>query len=423
MVIPMRNQMLFLLWVLAFGSIFMFTACEKQKPVFVCTDPLGCVTISPDEPLKIGVLQALSGKVANLGIEQIRGLELALDNRGGKVLGRAVDLQIEDTGCTAEGGANAALKIIADPQRVAIFGTTCSGAAATAAKAMSDAGLTMVSGNNSAPFLTSIAGQKAPNWQKGYFRTASNEENSGKAAAIYAYQELKIRKAAVINDGDIYTRGLTDGFIKTFTSLGGQIVLDTSVNKGDTQMKPVLTAVSNARAQLLFFPLFQPEGNHILLQAREMDAFNDMVLMSDGALIDASFLDAVKEKGLGMFFVGPASYEGEMVKVLEQKYIQKYQESPSVFYFISGYDAANLLFDGIEKAAQKEEDGQVHIGRAALRKALYETKGYQGATGQLNCDAFGDCAQPKFNILCLEDLSKGLEGLKANVKFTYTPLN
>ncbi len=27
-------------------------------------------------------------------------------------------------------------------------------------------------------------------------------------------------------------------------------------------MQPVLTAVMNSGAQLLFFPLFQPEGNH-----------------------------------------------------------------------------------------------------------------------------------------------------------------
>ncbi len=68
----------------------------------------------------------------------------------------------------------------------------------------------------------------------------------------------------MINDGDIYTRGLTDGFSKAFQDLGGNVVLKTSINKGDTQMQPVLTAVLNSQAELLFFPLFQPEGNRIL---------------------------------------------------------------------------------------------------------------------------------------------------------------
>lgn len=180
--------------------------------------------------LKIGVLQALSSDVAPLGREQIRGIELALAKYGNQLLGHPIELHTEDTGCSAEGGANAALKIIADPQTVAIWGTTCSSAAATAAKVMSEAGLTMISGNNSAPFLTSIGGQYAPNWQPGYFRTAPNEENAGKAAAIYAFEQLGIRKAAAIHDGDIYTRGLSEGFKNTFEKLGGTIVLYSSVN-------------------------------------------------------------------------------------------------------------------------------------------------------------------------------------------------
>jgi branched-chain amino acid transport system substrate-binding protein len=359
--------------------------------------------------------------VATLGQEQIRGLELALDERDWTIKGHRNKLQTEDTGCSSEGGANAALKIIADPQQVAIFGTTCSGAAATASKVMSDAGLVMISGNNSAPFLTSIADKHAPSWQNGYFRTASNEETSGKAAAIYAYKKLGIRKAATINDGDIYTRGLTEGFISAFTGLGGEVVLNTSVNKGDSMMNPVLTAVLNSRAELLFFPLFQPEGNNILLQAREIPAFRKIKLMSDGALINSSFLEAVGSKGAGMYFVGPSTPVGKKVALLEKQYRLKYNESPSVFYYIMAYDAANILFDAIEKVAVKDEDGAIHIGRMDLRNALYATQNFNGVTGNLTCNAFGDCSLPVFNVLQLEDVTAGLKGLMANVKYTYSP--
>jgi len=395
--------------------------CGKDTPRFECNDPLGCVDLALDEPLKIGVLQSLSGKTATLGREQIRGLELALDDRQGKILNHRVELQIEDTGCTAEGGANATLKIIADPKNIAIFGTTCSGAAAAASKAMSEAGLTMVSGNNSAPFLTSVANKRAPSWQKGYFRTVANEENSGKAAAIYAFEKLGIRRTASVNDGDIYTKGLTEGFNKAFSSMGGDVVLDAVINKGDIQMEPLLTAVLNAKAQLLFFPLFQPEGNYILLQARKMPEFKDLLLFGDGAMLDTSFLEAVDEKGKGMYFVGPASYKGKDVDLLGTKYKKKYKMSPSVFYFLNAYDGANLLFEGIEKAAVTDAGGLIYIGRQALRDTIYTIKGFKGVTGNLSCDEFGDCAVPRFNVVQLENVSKGLEGLKENIKFTYAP--
>lgn len=406
---------------LLLSALFFQAACQKQPPPFECTDSIGCVHVKAEAPLKLGVLQALSGKIAPLGQEQLRGFGLAIDKRQGKILGHTISLQTEDTGCTAEGGANAALKLIADPETVAIFGTTCSGAAATAAKAMSDAGLTMVSGNNSAPFLTAIAGERAPNWQAGYFRTASNEEVSGKAAALYAWQELGIRKAATINDGDIYTRGLTDGFAQAFGKLGGRIVLATSVDKGDSQMQPVLEAVLNAKAELLFFPLFQPEGNHILLSARKMKEFSEVVLMSDGALIESSFLTAVGEAARGMYFVGPVSPSGAAVDALATVYRQKYNTLPASSYYLSAYDAANLLFTAIERVAVQASDGTHHIGRKALRDAFYGIRDFDGVTGRLSCDGFGDCALPAFNVLRLSDPAAGLAGLQSNVMFRYAP--
>ncbi len=396
----------------------LLAGCNKPEPSFTCTDPLGCVDVAPGEPIQIGVLQAVSGDVAPLGQAQIRGLKLALDKRKGTILGHPIALQIEDTGCTAVGGANAALKIIANPQTVAIFGTTCSGAAATAAQAMSDAGLTMISGNNSAPFLTSIAGRPAPNWQEGYFRTAPNEENAGRAAAGYAYQQLGLRKAATINDNDIYTRGLTESFKKAFVELGGTIVLDTAINKGETQMLPVLTAVINSKADLLFFPLFQPEGNHLLLQARQLPALEKTLLISGGALIEKTFLEAVGDAARGMCFVGPVQPAGPAVERMALAYKAKFKEEPTVSYYLSGYDAASLLFHAIEKTAVRDRNGTLHIGRRKLRDTLYATKTFKGVTGILSCDQFGDCSRSSFHVLRLDDPSRGLKGLEANVVFS-----
>ncbi len=404
------------------GVFFLlFISCENKPPAFQCSDPIGCVEISPEDPLKLGVLQALTGKVAPLGLEQIRGFELALETRQGKIMGHEIWLQKEDTGCTSEGGANAALKILADPQTIAIFGTTCSGAARTASHAMSEAGLTMISGNNSAPFLTSVGGKTAPDWQPGYFRTSNNEENAGRAAALFAIQTLGIRRAATINDGDIYTRGLTHGFSQAFKKLGGDIVLETSVNKGDQVMKPVLTAVKNAGAQLLFFPLFQPEGNRILLQARGTPNFKDIILMSDGALIENSFIKAVGDKGIGMYFVGPAKAQGPKVDALGDQYHTKYGALPGNTYYLTAYDAAMLLFAAIEQVAVQDSANTLHIGRQALRNALYATKDFQGITGSLTCDEYGDCSRPAFDILRLDNPGAGVSALQDNVIFTYRP--
>lgn len=405
------------------GLLLLVTAtgCRRVEAPPTCTDIIGCVVLGPEEAISLGVLQALSGKVAPLGIEQIRGFELALEARGGKVAGHLVSMQTVDCGCTGEGGANAALKVVADPQSVAIFGTTCSSAAATASKVMSDAGLTMISGNNSAPFLTAIGGNKAPQWQPGYFRTAPNEEYSGQAAATYAFTQLGIRRAATINDGDIYTRGLTEGFIQTFRRLGGEIVLDTTIDKGDAEMNPVLTAVAASRAELLFFPLFQPEGNNILAQARHMKELDRVHLMSDGALIEQTFITAMGSQAQGMYFIGPSSADTPASRRLADAYQRKFGEKARVSYYQTGYDAAALLLQAIEQTAVRRPDGSLSIGRDALRRNLYQTRAFDGVTGRLSCNQFGDCANPVFNVLRLDDPKAGVEGLQSNVLFTYTP--
>jgi len=80
------------------------------------------------------------------------------------------------------------------------------------------------------------------------------------------------------------------------------------------------------------------------------------------------------------------------------------------------------IFTGvIEAVAVQDADGTLHIGRQALRDALYATTGFEGVSGTLACDEFGDCAATKFDIVRLDDPSAGLDGLRSNVIYTYTP--
>ncbi|MBF0303112.1 MAG: branched-chain amino acid ABC transporter substrate-binding protein, partial [Desulfamplus sp.] len=407
-------------------QFLLFSGCDKinatnDSKTSECTDTIGCVYLNEGEPFKIAVLQALSGDIAPLGQEQIRGLELAMERWNNTIANHPISLQIEDSGCTPEGGANAALKVIADPQTIAIFGTTCSGSAVTASKIMSKAGLTMISGNNSAQFLTSVNGKRATHWQAGYFRTAANDEHAGKAAAIFAWHELKVKKAATINDGDIYTTGMTIGFINAFKQLGGDVVLDAAINKGDKEMQPVIEAVKLSGAEFVFFPLFQPEGNHLLIQAKKTAGMEKIIMMTDGALIENSFIQSVKDYGKGVYFVGPSYYRGIGTNNIKVSYTKKYGESPSTSYYLCAFDAAMLLFKAIEAASSKEKDGTLRIGRQALRDALYHGREIEGVSGSLNCDLFGDCAYPVFNVLRLDEPNGGVEALQSNVIFVYNP--
>jgi branched-chain amino acid transport system substrate-binding protein len=401
----------------------LLTACQSAAPPFECTDKIGCVTIGPDEPIKIAVLQTLSGDVAAYGMDQVRGIELAVADRDGKLLGHPIELQKEDDQCSSEGGATAGLKIVADPQITAILGTSCSGAAVPAAKIMSEAGLVMISGSNTAPSLTAVDGKQGPNWQPGYFRTVYNDALQGRAAATFVFQELGLRRVATLDDGDAYSQGLTEVFGQVFKELGGEIVLTADINKGDTDMRPVLAAVAASGAELVFFPIFEPEGNFITLQAKEVEGFEDIILMSADGLLTSTFIKAVGADGVDTYFVGPNTPGGPAYDAFIANYKSKYTEAPTSSLHAHAYDAASLLLKAIEATAVQDTNaaGTLHLGRQALRDALYTTVNFQGLTGRLTCDKFGDCGVARFKVVRLDDPAAGFEGLAANVVYSYEP--
>jgi branched-chain amino acid transport system substrate-binding protein len=409
-------------YILTFLLIVFLAACSSKEAQFKCEDPIGCVEIRPGMPIKIGVLQTFSGALKSNGVDQLRGIQLALADRDARLLGHPVELQTEDSHCSGEGGTTAALKIVADPQFLGILGTYCSGAAVKAAKIASDAGLVMISATNTSPALTAIGGKPGPNYQVGYFRTAHNDIVLGSAVAEFARHKLGFDRAATINDGDPYTRGLTQAFAASFEKLGGKIVLETAVNKEDKDMKPVLTAVVHSNPELLFYPIFRPAGDFITLQTTEMEGFDTIVRLTADTLFNDDFYNTVKKAGKGMYFALPAMPEGSIYNEFVARYKKEFGEAPVAGQHAHAYDAANLLLNSIEKVAIQKKDGTLYIRRQALRDALYATSGHPGLTGNLTCDNYGDCGVPRFKIVRLDDPAAGFEGLAANIQYTYVPM-
>lgn len=397
----------------------LLVSCDRKKETvqFECADSIRCITIGPGQPIKIGVIQDLSGESETFGRPQLRSIELALETRRNTTLNHSIELVVEDGRCSPEGGKTAAEKLVSDDQILAIIGTSCSSSAVTASEVMSQAGLVMISGENTAASLTSLGGERGENWQAGYFRTVYNDAHTGQIAATFAFQELGIRRAATIDDGDTYSVGLALIFGQIFTDLGGEIVTSVRINKGDTDMIPVLESIADAEPDLLFMPLFEPEGNLVVKQLQDVNTLHQIVLMSTDSLLLDTFIQDVGSLSKGMYFASPVLPEAPSMEELRQKYETRYKEAPSSVFYSYAYDATNLLLDAVESAAVQDSDGTLHIGLQALRDALYGVHDVQGITGILTCDPFGDCSNTQFQILLLDNPDAGIDGLMSNAVF------
>ena len=382
-------------------SVLLATAAYSS-PQFEA-GPLGAVEVGEGEAIHIRSLLSITG-ASSLGAALRYGIELAVRDFS-DVHGHPIELGDPlDSRCSPDGGREGAQRIAADPRVVGVVGTSCSAAAVAASPVIGRAGLVMVSPSNTSPVLTSnLNGTPGSDHHGGYFRVSNNDLHGAVAVADFAYGELGLRRMASVHDGDPYTTSLVRAFADAFRARGGVVVAEAGIEKGNTDMTAVLAEFAAAGPDGVFFPLFVGEGSAFAVQAREFDGLQDATLITGAAMLVSDFLGSPHSEGI--YLAGPESSHGSSVNAATGKdavtvlaaFEATYGESPTSPYWAYAYDAATLLLTAIESAALAK-GGRLHLDRAALREAMGAMTGFQGITGVLSCDAFGDCGTGRINI-------------------------
>jgi len=392
----MSKKMFVLMVLLAVSVVLLIAGCAQKLD---CTDSIGCVSVKKGEPIHIAYAMVISGSDATLGIDSRNGAELAVDDKGGKMLGHDIKFDGEDELCSAEGGQAAGTKLAADPTIVAIIGTSCSSAVRVAMPLWTKAGFTVISASNTAVDLT-LAGSE--NNHPGYLRTAHSDAVQGAAAAKFAWEKLGIKKAATIHDGSIYAEQLQQVFADNFKELGGEITAQESVDPQQTDMSGVLTSIATGAPELIYHPIFIQAGSQIVRQARETPGLEKTYLMGADGMFSPDVAEGAGDAIEGVFVSSPdftafgSQYKDKFVPAYRAKFGVA---DPLSIFHAHAYDAMNMILACIEKVAQGDkEGGDLLIPRQGLRDCMYATKDFQGLTGNLTCTPTGDCADPKIAV-------------------------
>jgi hypothetical protein len=197
------------------------------------------------------------------------------------------------------------------------------------------------------------------------------------------------------------------------------------VNKGDTDMIPVLTEIAAGSPEMLFFPIFQPEGDFIVQQVRGVAGMETTILMAADGLLNSNYM--ALEETEGMYFSGPdirygANFNqstGQTADAFLAAYTEEWGEDPAAPFWAHSYDATTLLLDAIA-AASYDDDGTLVIDRAGVREHLNSVTDYSGIIGLITCDAFGDCGSQKITVIGHAD-STDVSASNANVVYEYAP--
>src|SRR3990170_2048882 len=387
----MNKKLFTILSLLVFTSMIL-AACKPAQPPYACTDAIGCVDVAPGDPIHIAYALVISGADETLGVDSRNGIEVAIAMKG-QLLGHDIQLTGEDDGCSAEGGQAAGTKLAADPTLVAVIGTSCSSAARVAVPLLSQAGFVIVSPSNTAPDLT-LAGN--PNNFPGYLRTAHSDLVQGAAAAKFAYDFLKVTKAATIHDGSLYAEKLQEVFAEEFQKLGGTITAQEAVDPNATDFKSALTSIAATGPEIIYYPIFVKAGSLITRQVKEVPGLETTILMGADGMFSPDVVEGAGEAVEGLYVSSPdlAAFAEAYSTNFLPKYKELFGTDPISIFHAHAYDAAMMIFAAIEQVAVQDADGTLHIPRQALRDALYATVDFPGLTGSLTCSPTGDCADP-----------------------------
>lgn len=402
-------------------------ACGGGTPEYLGDGSLGTVEVAQGDSVQIRSVYTNPGDIALLGNSAERAIVYAVEDYG-TIHGFRVDLGVGlDDMCSPEGGMITGSLVIAEGDVVGVVGTNCSAAAAEASPLITSAGLVLISPSNTAPSLTSdLAGTEGGSHFPGYYRTAHNDLIQGEAMAHFLYDK-DVSTAAVVHDGGPYTEGLATAFSDAFEEHGGTITGAWEVDRREEDLVPVLTEIAETSPDALFFPIFFPTGGVLVEQASEMPAFSETVFAGADGLLGDNFLSLPESEG--MYISGPNTRFGNNTNQstgwsapeLEARYLEADGEPPTGTFWGHAYDATVLLLDAISAASYlRSGDNALVIDRAGVREYLDNLSGFQGVTGVLSCDEFGDCGASR--VVIHEHLdSTNIRATRENVVFEVGP--
>lgn len=319
-------------------------------------------------PIRIGVLAPLSGVAPTYGISHRDAIQVAADewNAKGGILGRKIELVVEDSQCAPDPAVNAANKLIDQDGVKFMIGEVCSKASVPVAEVADAKKILMITPSSVAESITVKADGSAKQY---VFRACFIARFQGRVMAHFAAKQ-GYKDAFIMSDvGNDYVRDLAEAFEKEWIALGKNVVGKETYNAADTDFSAILTKVAESKAEVLYLPDYYNITNLVAPQAKEKGV---TAVIMGGDAWDSADLDLVAADGY--YFSNFYSPDDNRPVVVDwvKKYKEKYGAVPDSIATMA-YDASYILFQAIENAGS---DDPTKVAEA-MAKGTFE-----GVTGK-----------------------------------------
>lgn len=333
-----------------------------------------------DKTVKVGGLLEMTGGSASFGISSKNGIDLAfkdINAKGGVLGGKKLELVVADTKSEASEATNGMQKLISQDGVAAVIGPNQSSAVIAASAINNGAKVLGITPMGTNPDITV---NPADGKTRGYnYRACFIDPFQGTVMASFAYNDLGVRKAAVLVDNTSdYSKGLAKFFTENFANKGGSVVIEEAFLQKDTDFKSTLTKIKVANPDFIYIPGYYQEVGLIIKQAREL-GINVPIAGGDGW--DSAKLPEIAGKAALNNTYFSSLYSSDEASEMNKKFVEEYQKEyntkPDVFAALA-YDSALLVAKAIEDAKSAEP--------AKIAEAMSKISGFKGVSGDVVFD-------------------------------------
>jgi branched-chain amino acid transport system substrate-binding protein len=277
----------------------------------------------------------------------------------------------------------------ADPDVMVYLGTFNSGAAAISIPILNQAGLVMISPANTYPGLTK-PGKGAegepekfyPTGERNYARVVPADDLQGAAAARWA-QQLGVTSVYILDDSELYGKGIADVFNASATELGINVLGQESIDGRAADYRALAAKILDLNPDLVYYGGITQNNAGQLWKDIRGEGYEGAMMGPDG-IAETAFIEAAGADVAEGTYTTFGGLPGDQLTGKGAEWYQAYTaEFGAVEPYTSyGYESANVALAAINSVCQKDRD--------AIREAVMSTENFEGVLGTWSFDENGD---------------------------------
>jgi branched-chain amino acid transport system substrate-binding protein len=325
------------------------------------------------EPIRIGMGAIMTGSDTYIHGELITNAALLAAeeiNAAGGVLGRPLEIVIQDDAGDPKQAVTVAHSYCDDESIVAVMVDPYSGMAFAAMPVYDECGMPMIN-HGSNPRIT----------EEGYpyaIQTNPNDLITGFAAADYVNEVVGAKKVAVMHNKSMFGKGVADVFMLRCEELGMEITSYQGVDPEDVDFTPVLTKIKEEDPDVVYFAGYVETA---LIKNQMTQLGMDQVFVAAEAT-SSEYIEQTKDNGVGTITATgapPLDFRPEIAE-FDAKFFEKYGNHPeswAPYYYDRVYAYADIITKAGEatREAIKEQLFNVDVPSIVYPKGLQVDEG------------------------------------------------